>query len=170
MTEERIITGLEVTTGEAPDGKYMQSLVEKSKKAGLDVKEVIGDKAYSGRDNLDYGKNNDIKIISRMNAIISNSKTLKDGFEYIKDADTLRCPAGHLAKNKQYREECVKKDGIKRNATMEYTFDERKCTNCAMKEQCPLNKQKHKTYMISMMSNTHKEQAELKKQNILRIN
>ncbi len=27
--------------------------MKKSKKAGIDVKEVIGDKAYSGKDNLD---------------------------------------------------------------------------------------------------------------------
>lgn len=163
ITEDRIITGLEVTTGEAPDGKYMQSLVEKSKKAGIKVKEVIGDRAYSGRDNLEYGKEKDIKIISRMNPIISNSQKMKDGFEYIKDADTLRCPAGHLAIHKQYRNECVKQDGIKRNATMEYQFDEKRCKNCSMKNQCPLNKQKHKTYMISIMSNNHKEQVEFEK-------
>ena len=28
-----------------------------------------------------------------------------------------------------------------------------------MKNKCPLNKQKHKTYMISLMSDCHKEQA-----------
>ena len=37
-----------------------------------------------------------------MNAVISKSKKLKEGFEYIKDADTLRCPAGHLAIDKTY--------------------------------------------------------------------
>ena len=135
MTEDRIITGLEITTGEAPDGKYMKELVEKSKKAGIEVKEVIGDRAYSGRENLDYGKQNEIKIISRLNPIISNSQKLKEGFEYIKDADTLRCPAGHLAIKKKYREECIKKDGIKRNATMEYTFDKKKCEKCKNQEK-----------------------------------
>ena len=136
MTEDRIITGLEVTTGEAPDGKYLQTLVEKSKKSGIKVEEVIGDRAYSGRNNL------------------------KDGFEYIKDADTLRCPAGNLAKRKQYRNECIKKDGVKRNATMEYTFYESTCKKCNYKDECPLKKQKNKTYMISIMSNEHKEQQE----------
>lgn len=63
MTRERIVTALEVTSGEAPDGKFMTSLVEKSKKTVL---EVIGDKAYSGNDNLEYGKKNDIKIILRI--------------------------------------------------------------------------------------------------------
>lgn len=160
MTEERMITGLEITTGEAPDGKYLPTLVEKSQKAGIEVKEVIGDKAYSGRSNLNYGKEKDIKIISKMNSVITNSKKLKDGFEYIKDADTLRCPSGLLAVSKQYRKECIKKDGTKRNATMEYKFDNEACKKCNMKDKCPLYKQKHKTYMISLLSDTHKEQAQ----------
>lgn len=158
MTEDRIITGLEVTTGEAPDGKYLKTLVEKSEKAGIKVKEVIGDRAYSGQNNLKLGKEKDIKIISRMNPIISNSQKLKEGFEYIKDADTLRCPAGHLAIRKMYRNECIKKDGIKRNATMEYTFDKNKCKECPYKDTCKIGKQKQKTYMISIMSDIHKEQ------------
>lgn len=99
MTKERIVTGLEITSGEAPDGKYLETLIEKSKKAGIDVKEVIGDKAYSGKENLEYGEKNDIKIISRMNSIISNSIRVDDGFEYIKDADMVRCPAGNLSLN-----------------------------------------------------------------------
>ena len=53
MTKERIVTALEVTSGEAPDGKYLPSLVEKTKEAGVEVKEVIGDKAYSGKENLE---------------------------------------------------------------------------------------------------------------------
>lgn len=97
MTRERRVTALEITSGEAPDGKYLTSLVEKSKKAGIDVKEVIGDKAYSGKENLDYGEENEIKIISKINGIITNSRKKDDGFEYIKDADMMRCPAGELA-------------------------------------------------------------------------
>lgn len=45
MTKERIVTGLEITSGEAPDGKFLPNLVEKSEQAGIEVKEVIGDKA-----------------------------------------------------------------------------------------------------------------------------
>ena len=93
MTEDRIITGIEVTTGEAPDGKYLETLVEKSEKSGIKVKEVIGDRAYSGRNNLKYGKKRKIKIVSTINAVISRAGNLKEGFDYIKDTDTLRCPA-----------------------------------------------------------------------------
>lgn len=159
ITEERFITGIEVTTGEAPDGKYLENLVEKSEKSGIEVKEVIGDKAYSGRENLNYGKKRKIKIISAMNAVISKSRKLKEGFEYIKDADTLRCPAGHLAIDKTYRNECQKKDGL-RNATIEYKFDEENCKECPYGNICKLKNQKHKTYMISLMSDIHKEQQE----------
>ncbi len=95
-----------------------------------------------------------------MNAVISNSKKLKEGFEYIKDADTLRCPAGELAIRKQYREECIKKDGNKRNATMEYTFDSNKCKDSPFKGKCKIGKQKKPTYMISIISNIHKGQQE----------
>lgn len=35
MTKERIVTGIEVTSGEAPDGKFLKSLIEKSENAGL---------------------------------------------------------------------------------------------------------------------------------------
>ena len=163
ITEERIITALEVTTGEAPDGKYLKTLVEKSQKAGLEIKEVIGDKAYSGRENLEYGKENDITIISGLNPIISNSRELKEGFEYNKDADMLVCQAGYPAINKKYRKECIKKDGVKRNATIEYKFDDEKCKTCPYKDKCHVGKSKGKTYMVSIMSNIHKEQDEFEK-------
>lgn len=54
ITEERFISGIEVTTGEASDGKKMQTFVEKSRQNGIDVKEVIGDTAFSTIDNIDY--------------------------------------------------------------------------------------------------------------------
>lgn len=136
MTKERIVTALEITSREAADGKYLESLVEKRKKAGIEVNEVIGDKAYSGKENLEYGKNKNIKIISRMNKVLTNGrKNKEDGFEYIKDADTLRCPMGHLARQKTYIKEKNYKDGY-RNAKMEYNFDTQTCQQCQMKAEC----------------------------------
>ena len=42
MNEERIITAATVTTGEKSDGKELQTLIEKSKNAGMEVETVIG--------------------------------------------------------------------------------------------------------------------------------
>ena len=51
MTPERIITAATITSGEKPDGKELPELVEKSRKAGMTVENVIADRAYSGKDN-----------------------------------------------------------------------------------------------------------------------
>ena len=161
ITRERIVTGLEVTSGEAPDGKFLPSLVEKSEKAGIEVKEVIGDKAYSGKENLKYGKEKDIKIISQMNPIITKGQKKKDdGFEYNKDADTLRCPMGYLAFNKILIPGKKYEDGY-RNPSMVYSFEKRKCDKCPKKEEC-LGKTKNRgrRYRIKILEGVHKEQEE----------
>lgn len=164
MTKERMVTGLEVTSGEAPDGKFLETLVKKTEKAGIKVEEVIGDRAYSGRDNLEYGEDNGIKIIARMNDVITNSKKKKDdGFEYIKDADTMRCPMGELAIGKYYHKEQKTKDGYE-SARMEYRFDRRICEKCPMKEKClGKNKKTGKRYTIGLLSNLHKNQEKFEK-------
>ncbi len=160
MTKERIVTALEITSGEAPDGKYLPSLVEKTKKTGIEVKEVIGDKAYSGKDNLDYGKEKNIAIISKMNPVITNGDKKEDGFEYIKDADTVRCPMGNLARSKKYIGEKIDAKGKYSNARMKYSFATRDCQQCPNKEKCLGKKSKYKSYTIKILSETHKKQQE----------
>lgn len=49
MTEERIITAATITSGEKTDGKELESLVQKSRETGMEIKTVIGDKAYSSK-------------------------------------------------------------------------------------------------------------------------
>lgn len=59
------------------DGKELEGLVEKSRKAGIEVEAVIGDAAYSGKDN--------IKLAGQKE---------NDGFVYNKDADMIQCKVG----------------------------------------------------------------------------
>lgn len=158
MTPERIVTALEITSGEAPDGKYLPNLVEKSERAGIEVTEVIGDKAYSGKENLEYGKSKNISIISKLNPIISNGVKREDGFEYIKDADTIRCPMGKLATSKKYEEEKIDSKGKNQNARMKYKFATCDCQGCPNKENCLGKKTKYKTYTIRILSEIHEEQ------------
>lgn len=164
MTEDRIITALEVSSGEAHDGQYLKSLVEKTKKQGIEVKEILGDKAYSGRDNLEYCKENNITVISRLNGIISNAQENKeDGFEYIKDADTLRCPAGHLAKSKYIKKGWMAKGGHYHNGKFKFYFDTDICKNCPHKDGCYKDGNKTKSYTITLLSDIHKEQSDFEK-------
>jgi len=156
MTEERFITGLEITTGEAPDGEYLKKLVEQSENNGVDVKEILGDTAYSSKDNLEYAKQKGIKLISKLNPVISNGTgQAAKGFIYNKDADTYQCPAGNLAIKKVIG----KKGGVK-NKSLTYHFDIEKCKACSYKEGCYKNGAKSKTYSVTILSETHKEQKE----------
>lgn len=156
MTEERIITAAIVTTGEKNDGKQLQTLIEKSKAAGMDVKTVIGDTAYSEKDNIAYSKNNDIELIAKLNPqITQGGRKKEDEFEFNKDAGMYVCKAGHMAirKAKQAR----KKEGGKNQRTI-YYFDVEKCKSCPFKEGC-YNGGASKTYAVTMKSDEHSEQA-----------
>lgn len=64
MSDERIITAAIVTTGKKSDGHYLQELIEKSKETGMEINTVIGDTAYSGKDNLQYAKAEAFQLIS----------------------------------------------------------------------------------------------------------
>jgi len=157
MTEERIITGIEITTGEASDGPELISLIEQSRDNGITVEEVIGDTAYSWKDNLEYSKENGIALISKLNPIISNgSGQQKKGFEYNKDADMYQCPAGHLAIKKANS----KRDKEGRNKRIRYYFDTEKCKSCSMREGCCKDGAKIKTYNVTILSDAHREQKE----------
>ena len=46
MSEERIITAIEVTPGGEPDGKQLPVLIEKAEENGVKIKEILGDMAY----------------------------------------------------------------------------------------------------------------------------
>jgi transposase len=144
MSEEGIITAVEVTSGEVPDGKIMQTLAEKTKENGVDVKEIIGDMAFVSQGNLDYCENEGIDLIARTNpAVAAAAEKEDDGFVYNKDAGTLQCPAGVLAMRSHRRQS---KNG---NTHCTFVFSKKKCGKCPLFDQCPATKKKH-AYSYSM--------------------
>ena len=152
LTEERFISGIEITSGEASDGKRMQALVEKSKGNGIDVKEVIGDTAFSTIDNIDYCAKNKIALIAKSNPVIANAAEAKnDGFEYNKDAGTMQCPAGQLALRVNRR---VNEHGSK---FLTYNFSIKKCKKCPLVDKCKVGLSKTKTYSFTITSERNKE-------------
>jgi transposase len=160
MSEERLITAAVITTGERSDGKELIILIEKSREAGVDVNEVIGDAAYSEKKNIEYTKENNIALISKLNPVISQGKRKKeDEFEFNKDAGLFVCPSGHIAikKAKQGRK------NVGKNQALTYYFNIEKCKNCAHKNGCYKEGAKSKTYSVSIKSNTHKDQIEFEK-------
>ena len=156
MTPERIITAATVTTGEKHDGKELIDLIEKSEENGIEVEAIIGDGAYSEKDNLDYCNENNIKNVSKLSKSVThgNGKN-KENFEYNKDAGMYVCKAGHMAIRKA-------KQGKKAtNQQVEsYYFDVEKCKHCPLKNGCYKDGAKTKTYNVKIKDDTHINQMD----------
>ncbi|MCB8817406.1 IS1182 family transposase [Desulfosporosinus shakirovi] len=155
MSEERIITAATITTGEKSDGKELQTLIEKSGATGMSIETVIGDAAYSEKENIKYSKKNDIKLVARLNSLITQGKRKnEDEFDFNKDAGMYVCKAGHMAIRKARQGKKGKK-----NQTNTYHFDIENCKRCPSREGCYKEGAKSKTYSVSIKSTEHTEQA-----------
>ncbi|MNC10572.1 Transposase DDE domain protein [compost metagenome] len=166
MSEERIITAAVITTGEKNDGKQLQTLIEKSKTAGMKVKTVIGDTAYSEKTNIAYTKTNEIELVAKLNPLITQGgRKQEDEFLFNKDAEMYVCKAGHIAirKAKQAR----RKEGGRNQRTV-YFFDVEKCKGCPFKEGC-YSGGASKTYTVTMKSDEHSGQADFQESEYFKV-
>jgi transposase len=154
MCDERIITAAVITTGEKSDGKYLEPLIEKSKETGMAIDTVIGDTAYSEKDNITYTTTNTISLVSKLHPVVSQG-TRKKEFEFNKDAGMFVCPAGHMAFKKKYD---GRQGTRKVNPRVRYMFDINKCQVCPMREGCYKAGSKTKSYYTTIKSTEHKEQ------------
>jgi len=155
MTEERIITAAVVTTGEKSDGKYLQTLIEKTHETGMEIDTVIGDAAYSEKNNIQYANQNELQLVSKLHPfIIQGSRKKEDEFEFNKDAGMYVCKAGHMA----IRKARTGRKQANYNQSYTYYFDIEKCKVCPFKDGCYKDGAKSKTYSVAIKSNEHKEQ------------
>ena len=155
MTEERIITAAVVISGEKGDGPELPKLLEISQENGIDVDTIIGDGAYTGKENLKLTSEQSIKVVARLNVTIAQgARKDEDKFDYNKDADRFVCPAGHMAIRKARQG----KKNVGTNQKQTYYFDVEKCKTCSLKEGCYKDGSKTKTYSVSIKSDLHQEQ------------
>jgi len=158
MTEERIITAAVVTSGDKGDGPQLPEIIEQSIQNGMKVDTAIGDSAYSGKNNLIYGNENHIQIVSKLNpAITQGFRKEEDKFEFNKDAAMFVCPAGHMAIRK------AKQGAKNKNQVIAYYFDVEKCKVCAQRDGCYKEGAKSKSYSVTINSKEHEEQIEFQK-------
>lgn len=162
MSDERIITAATVTSGEKGDGPQLKELVEQSRKNGMVVETVVGDTAYSGKDNiiLSNDENNGFELVARLNPMISNgARKDEDRFDFNKDAGMFVCPAGHMAIRKARQG----KKGQGENQCQVFYFDIDKCKTCSRREGCYKDGAKSKTYSVQIKSEEHQQQADFEK-------
>ena len=155
MTEERIITAAVVTSGEKGDGPELPRLLEISQVNGIDVDTIIGDAAYSGKENIELTSKQNIKIVAKLNPSITQGFRKNEAiFDYNKDADMFVCPAGHIAIRKAQQG----RKNVGKNQVDTYYFDVEKCKTCPLRDGCYKEGAKSKTYSVSIKSDLHKEQ------------
>ena len=158
-TPERIITAATITTGEKHDGKQLQELIKKSQNNGIEVEAVIGDGAYSEKDNLEYCGENNIKNVSKLSEnVLHGFRKEEDTFEFNKDAGMYVCPAGNMAIKKA--KQGSKKDGTQVEC---YYFDVEKCKHCPFKNGCYKEGAKTKTYSVKIKDDIHIAQMDYMK-------
>lgn len=155
MTEERIITAAVVTSGEKGDGPELSNLLEISQENGIEVDTIIGDAAYSGKENIELASEQNIKIVAKLNPSIAQGfRKNEDKFDYNKDANMFVCPAGHIA----IRTARQGRKNRGKNQVDTYYFDVEKCKTCPLKNGCYKDGAKTKTYSVTIKSDHHREQ------------
>ena len=159
MSDERIITAATVTSGEKGDGPQLQELIEQSRSNGMVVDTVIGDTAYSGKDNitLSNDEENGFELVAKLNPSISNgARKDEDKFDFNKDAGMFVCPAGHMA----IRKAVQGKKGQGQNQSLVFFFDVDKCKVCSKRDGCYKEGAKSKSYSVQIKSQEHQQQAD----------
>ena len=157
MSDERIITAAIVTSGEKGDGPQLEELVKQSRENGMEVETVVGDTAYSGKDNIILSQDEEkgFELVSQLHPVISHGfRKEEDKFEFNKDAGMFVCPAGHMA----IRKACQGKRSPGVNRTMVYFFDVDKCRNCSRRKGCYKEGANSKSYSVQIKSEEHKRQ------------
>ena len=159
MSDDRIITGIEVTDGARPDGLQLPRLIENSKKNGVTVKEVVGDMAYVSDENLAVCEEQEVTLYARTNSAVAAAANtdLEEGFGYSKDAHMLQCPAGHLATRVENRK------ASNGNTYANYCFSAKLCKKCPLRDQCKVGKSKTHTYNITQPDAVHQARLDFER-------
>ena len=145
MSDDRIITGIDVTDGSRPDGEQLPNLLEKSKRNGVAVKEIVGDMAYVSDGNLSFCEEHNAELYARTNSAVAAAANAQ-----LKDAHMMHCPAGHLAMRVE------KRNAANGNTYYNYCFSVKKCKACPMRDNCRVGKSKGRTYSVTCANDAHK--------------
>jgi len=112
--------------------------VKKSEQSGIEVSDIIGDTAYSEKENIGYAQENNINLVSKLSKTVTHqqsNRTNPNTFEFNKNAQMYVCQAGHMSFKKTSTR--PKKHAKYGTGTVEsYHYDVEKCKSCPFKEGC----------------------------------
>jgi len=126
-TNDRIITAVHVGDGAYVDGTKFNELLELTKKSGVSIGEIYGDKAYFRKPILDKINEVGAKVYIPVSEMAY--KIDEELYNYNKDSDEWFCAQGNYTIRKYH------KKGKKRES-YRYYFDKETCKNCPMRDMC----------------------------------
>ena len=158
--DTRLVTAVEVTSGEVADGPQLQTLIEQTEAVGAEVKAIMGDTAYSSETNINLCETKGIPLYSKLHPIISDGTRKDDkGFFLNKDSGLLVCPHGEQALRKTECTNTQKNNGkVYHHKRIVFYFDVERCRTCPLREGCYKQDAKTKTYSITIEKDAHKKQ------------
>lgn len=127
-TEDRIITAVRVNNGAYVDGTQFHELIELTKKSGVTIDEVYGDRAYFKKPILDKIKELEAKAYIPVNAM--SYRVDEERFSYNKDSEEWFCEQGNKTEKRKYYKD---KRGIE---SYKYYFEKEKCRRCPLRDEC----------------------------------
>ena len=174
-SESGLVCAAVVSSGEKTDDKYLEEVVEQSRKNGIDVDEAIADKAYCTSANLsvadrelvdgDGNAKKNFTLYSETHKNITRVLDKEDGFHFNKDAGMMTCPAGYLAIRKMYDPCKAKKNS---SPHYKYWFDVERCKQCPLRDGCYKPGARLKTYSQTLLPDIQKEHIEFEKTKVFR--
>lgn len=143
--DERIITAIDVHSGEYVDGKEFNNLLDRTLETSVTVNELYGDKAYFRKDIIE--KLEQMKIKGYIPVSASVYKIDEELFSYNKDSDQWFCFMGNYTVNR--------KKGKQRNGRggayeiYSYLFKKEQCETCPHRDTC-IGKEKGKARKLKV--------------------
>jgi transposase len=126
-TEDRIITAVHVDNGAYVDGSKFDELLELTKKSGVKIEKVFGDKAYFKKPILDKIKEVEAKAYIPVSEMAY--KIDEDLLSYNKDSDEWFCVQGNHTVRKYHKKG-------KNRESYRYYFEKENCRNCPIRDTC----------------------------------
>ena len=157
--DERIITAMDIHTGEYVDGKEFSTLLEKTVKTGTKVSELYGEKAYFRKDILELLEEQKIKGYIPVSASVY--KIDEELFSYNKDSDQWFCFMGNhtVSCKRTTRTARGKKEDILR-----YIFSKEQCVNCPHRDICMgKNRTKARKLQVALSTSLFYEKSQEQK-------
>ena len=148
MTTDGLITAVGVHDGAYVDGADFDRLYEITKRAGIDVDAIFGDKAYFKKSILDTLKEDGATPYIPVNA--SSYRVDEELFSYNKDSDQWVCVRGNRTVSRKTR--TMKKKDRADFTYHEYSFNGNECAGCPLRDEC-IKKAKGKAKKLQVSEN-----------------